>query len=438
MRLNRANYSATKPPVRMVHLGLGAFFRAHQAWYTSASDSLGEWGIAAFTGRSPEAAQVLTEQDGLYTLIVRGPETDSFEVIGSLVAAHASDDLPALLAYFESADLAVVTLTITEAGYSTAPNGAIARLALALNHRRSTNGLGLALVPCDNLPENGSLLRAHLTELFAQFGSDAQQWLTEKVSFVSTSIDRITPKTTAADTATVERECGWEDLSCVVTEPFHDWVLEGEFPLGRPAWELAGAKFVSHLEPFENRKLWLLNGSHSILAYLGSLRGHQSVSQAIADPECRLAVTEFWDEAERTLDNADLDIPAYRAALLERFENPRIAHQLSQIAIDGATKLRLRIVPTALAELKRGASATGAANAISAWVAYLLNATTIADSRAAELSAILADTKLDDSQRVADLVAILSPELAANPDFLTRVHNNADSLTSQKKEEVNA
>ena len=445
MKLDRQNQIA-RAPERMVHMGLGAFFRAHQVWYTQQADPENNWGYVAFTGRSAKAAQELEAQDGLYTLITRGAEGDQFDLMTPIVRAADGNDLSAFTAAIANPQTAVVTLTITEAGYALAADGtlldgqiqlanlaagnpqtALGRLTWALNERRQQRAGAIALVPCDNIPANGHLLEGALKQLMAVFGDSALAWLKTNVSFVSTSIDRITPKTTAAELVLVAEATGWDDQSPVVTEPFHDWVLQGEFPAGRPAWEKAGARFVEDIEPFENRKLWLLNGSHSLLAYLGQLLGHSTVSQAIADPRCLAAVENFWNEAERTLNNPGLNIAQYRAALLERFGNARIAHQLAQIAIDGSTKVRVRIVPTAKAELAAGQSASGAATAIAAWVSYRLSGQRIevglaADFRDAEISAIVAEAAAAGWQAaVPKLVALLDADLAANQYFMTQV-----------------
>ncbi|BBE24309.1 hypothetical protein MN0502_31920 [Arthrobacter sp. MN05-02] len=159
------------------------------------------------------------------------------------------------------------------------------------------------------------------------------------MSFVGTSVDRITPRTTAEDISEVSARTGLIDDAPVITEPFSSWILAGDFPAGRPAWETAGAVFVGDLEPFENRKLWLLNGAHSLLAYCGLARGHHTVAEALDDPLCAEAVEAFWDEAQHHLTLPALDIPAYRDALRERFRNARIAHRLEQIAADGTTKI---------------------------------------------------------------------------------------------------
>ncbi|WP_245885733.1 mannitol dehydrogenase family protein [Xylanimonas oleitrophica] len=388
-------------PARIVHLGLGAFHRAHQAWYTDVVDAAGEWGIAAFTGRSPAAAEELGPQDGLFTLVERGGGGDGVRVVRSIVEAWDGARVDRLVALLAHPETAVVTLTITEAGYRLAADGgpdltdpavaadvallralpdgdlaahapaavtALGRLVVGLEARRRAGGAPIAVVPCDNLASNGRLVRAVLLRLAAEVGPETEAWFASDVSCVSTSVDRITPRTTDADRELVRQSTGFDDAAPVITEPFTDWVLSGDFPAGRPAWEQAGARFVADVEPFERRKLWLLNGAHTLLALLGPARGHTTVAQAIGDPALRAAVERLWDEAQRHLPAEGLDLPAYRAALVERFENSRIEHLLEQILLDTDKKLVYRIVPVAVAERAAGRDASACAVPVAAWV----------------------------------------------------------------------
>jgi fructuronate reductase len=394
-------HPASTPPVRIVHLGLGAFHRSHQAWYTAHAADADRWGIAAFTGRRPDAAQTLAAQGCVYTLIERGPEGDRFELIGSIVEASAGYDVAGFVATFASPHVAVVTLTVTEAGYRVDATGALelddpdvrsdiellrdllgkrdpvpaegpgprtipGRLLLGLHHRRLTDAPPVAIVPCDNLPENGPLVRRALDRLAQEVDPALAEWLPRGASFVSTSVDRITPRLDPSDRTLVATTTGRLDETPVVTEPFADWVLAGEFPSGRPQWESAGARFVDDIAPWEARKLWMLNGAHTLLASSGRLRGHETVAEAFADPVCRGQVDELWEEAGRSL--PAVETIHYRQALAERFANPRIVHRLDQIAEGSRTKLRLRIVPVAIAERAAGRRAAGAATAIAAWI----------------------------------------------------------------------
>lgn len=462
--LNRSNAAAVPPaPVRIVHVGLGAFHRAHQAWYTQHASDGAQWGIAAFTGRHPAAATALSAQDGLYTLIERGGSGDKFELMTSIVEAHDGADVAALSRLVAAQATALVTLTITEAAYNLAADGSLdlsnpavqddidvlrtltaggqddaatvtaaGRLVQALAARRSAGTGPIAVVSCDNLANNAIAARAAIGGLADVVDPGLGAWIAENVSFVGTSIDRITPRTTDAEIALVAAECGYVDSSPVVTEPFSDWVLSGDFPAGRPDWASAGAVFVDEIEHFENRKLWLLNGSHSLMAYAGQLKGHTTVAEALADPVCAAWITEFWDEAQANLPAEGLAIPAYRAALLERFGNARIAHHLAQIAMDGSSKLRMRAVPVLKAELAAGHSGTGAARMIAAWVAFLRRAhqsgATIADSAATELVAAL---KLDSGADLVALMAILDAQLAGDAAAVAAVTVLADGFAAE-------
>jgi fructuronate reductase len=423
-----------------VHLGLGAFHRSHQAWYTQQAGDAGEWGIASFTGRRPDAADVLAAQDGLYTVVERSDHGDAFQIVSSIVEAVDGADVERLAELVASPRTAVITLTITEAAYGrrepeaggATPLTPLGRLVFALGARRAAGAGPIAVVCCDNLSDNGAVAREAVLSLAEESGPGAAAWIRANVSFVSTSVDRITPRTTEADIAAVATECGYRDAAPVVTEPFHDWVLSGDFPAGRPRWEDAGAMFVDDIEPYENRKLWLLNGAHSLLAYAGQLRGHGTVAEALGDDACRTAVQAFWDEASSHLTGAEamganLRIPEYRAALLERFGNSRIAHHLSQIAMDGTTKLRLRAVPVLRAERAAGRPGDAAALMIAAWADYVAATSQLADPLAAELAR--ANT-LSGRERLAALLALLDPALAGEPEVLGLVENLQGSFPS--------
>lgn len=359
-RLSRDALGFDRPPVRIVHLGLGNFQRAHQAWYTEHAADRAEWGIAGFAVRSAGLADRLAEQDGLYSLIERGPESDQVSVIGSLVETHPGDS-PRLAELLAAPETAVVTLTITEAGYrlDERPPVALNRLVMGLEARRLARGGPLAVVSCDNLPANGAATRTAVLGLATALDRSLDGWIDENVSFVSTSVDRITPRLTDAALAELRTASGWEDAAPVVTEPFSDWVLQGDFPAGRPHWETAGARFTTDVEPFERRKLWLLNGAHTILAASGPRRGHETVAAAFADPYCAELVAGFWEEAARHLTGPGLDIPAYLEQLRQRFGNPRIAHRLADIADQAPAKVRVRLLP--VLEAERAAGRTGAA-----------------------------------------------------------------------------
>jgi fructuronate reductase len=437
-------------PVRIVHIGLGAFFRAHPAWYTDAVDDAGEWGIAAFTGRRPDAALTLASQDGLYTLVIRSAEGDDFSVVSSIVAAYDGADLDRLAATIAAPDTAIVTLTVTEPAYHLDAEGRLqlehadvaadlralrdttsygrvalttmpARLAYALDARRRAGSGPLAVVPCDNLSDNGPATRTAILGVAAAVHPELPAWIETNVSFVSTSIDRITPRTTPADVKAVAAACGYDDETPVITEPFTDWVLCGDFPAGRPAWERAGAVFVDDVTPWEQRKLWLLNGAHSLMSYLGILRGHATVADAVADPECVAAVQALWELVAGHLTDAELDLPRYEQQLLERWRNPRIDHRLAQIALDGTSKLPNRLVWLVDAERGSGRSGDAALLAVAAWIEYICSLPSVTpdlDSAAARLE--IARALTGDAQTKA-FVALVDPAWARDDGLLERV-----------------
>lgn len=424
---------APAPPVRIVHLGLGAFHRSHQAWFTAHASDAAEWGIASFTGRRPDAALSLAAQDGLYTLVERSPEGDSFEVVGSIAEAVDGADTARLNELVAASSTAIVTLTVTEAVYEKHDAGSpLGRLVRALAARQAAGGGPIAVVSCDNVAGNGEVARRAVVAIAEELdagsgGSGFVEWVRENVSFVGTSVDRITPRTTAGDAALVAARCGYRDEAPVVAEPFANWILAGEFPAGRPRWEDAGAQFVADIEPFENRKLWLLNGAHSLLAYAGQLRGHTTVAEAIADPMCREAVEAFWDEAARHLTLPELGVPSYREALLERFSNPRIAHHLAQIAADGTTKLRMRAVPVMSAEMADGRTGVAAARMIAAWMDFV-SSDGAGDFQDPLKDEVLVAAALEGRERTAALAELVSPALAGDPTVVDRLHSLRGTL----------
>jgi fructuronate reductase len=447
--------------VRIVHIGLGAFHRAHQAWYTAKAVDAAEWGIAAFTGRSATAAQQLAPQGGLYCLVERSDAGEIASIIPSLSEVVDGSELHRFVELVTAETTAIVTITITEPGYrlvgdgipdeadellaadvtwlaaafaredlpeATAGDGpatSLGRLLLGLEARRRAGGGPIAIVPCDNMPDNGPFVRRGMLALARSTSRSLADWIGEVVSFVSTSVDRITPKTVEQDKAIVAELTGWDDASPVITEPFSDWVLSGAFPAGRPAWETAGARFVDDIEPFERRKLWLLNGSHSLLAYAGTLRGYATVAEAVADPTLRSWVEELWDEASRHLPEAELDLPSYRRDLLTRFGNSRIEHRLAQIGMEGVSKLRVRAAAIARAERSAGRPATASARAIAAWAALVVSGASLPDAHADSVSEVLSGPADDIAPR---LIHLLDPELAADASFVATVEREIAAL----------
>jgi fructuronate reductase len=379
----------------IVHLGVGAFHRAHQAWYTHrASTSDDPWSIVAFTGRSPEQARLLQASGGSYTLITRGPDGDRFERIDSIRSAHDGADRPAWEQAVGAPDTRLITLTVTEAGYRADVHGnldladaavvadlraarsgadaalatAPVRLASGLAARRSADAGPLTVISCDNLPGNGAITRAVVLQAAAELDPALPAWIDANVGFRSSMVDRITPRTVPADIDAVERATGIRDEAAVVTEPFSEWIIERGFT--GPDWERADVRLTDDLAPYEERKLRILNGAHSLLAYRGLLAGHEHVADAFADPAVHEQVEEYWASAAESCSLPRPELDEAVDATRGRFANPRIRHALAQIALDGEIKLRHRVVPVLAHAVRSGGSASAPASAIAAWMRW--------------------------------------------------------------------
>lgn len=401
---------SARHPVRVAHLGLGAFHRAHQAWYTQAANDAGGdgWGIAAFTGRRPDAARVLAAQDAVYTLVERGPDGDSARLVESLSEVHDGADTASWHRVLADPAVGVLTLTVTEAGYRPG-SGAPARVLDGLRARYEAGAGSIAVVSCDNLPENGAVIRDAVLAL-AGDEADLAAWLRAEVSFVSSMVDRITPATTDADREAVRRLTGWDDAAPVVTEPFSEWVLAGTFPAGRPAWESGGARFVDDIAPYEQRKLWLLNAAHSLLAYRGLAVGHATVADAIADPAVAAELEQLWSEQRTELPFDAATVDAALAALRSRFGNARIEHRLAQIAADGSQKLGPRILDPLRSRLAAGRPPGAAQLGVLASWATHLTGPGVNDPGAAALVTALRDAG-GPTARASAVFSALAPDL---------------------------
>ena len=363
---------------RILHLGLGNFHRAHQAWHTARA---GGWQITGVVMGNGALHTALTAQGGAYHLGIRGPEglrVDRIALHDRLLLAR--NDPQAVVTAIADPEVDIVTLTITEKGYCLGPDGRLdlqnpaiaadlagpARSAIGmLTHGLAARTAPVTVISCDNVSGNGHKLRAAV----ADFARAAGLSLSADIRFPDTMVDRITPATTEAIRAEIEAASGESDAAPVLTEAFSEWIIEDDFAGPRPAWDSAGVEIVPDVAPYEMRKLRLLNAAHSYLAYAGLLAGHRYVHEAMADPSLRAGVERLWDEAQATLPEAVLSTtPAYRAALVERFAVAEMRHELAQIACDGSLKLRERVVP-----LITGLDvAPQARRAVAAWVAFVL------------------------------------------------------------------
>jgi fructuronate reductase len=444
-------------PVRLAHLGLGNFFRAHQAFYTEHAGDADDWGYAAFAGRGADLAGRLHAQDGLYTLLKRGPQRDSAEIIASVSEAHPGADHAGWLACVASPRVAAMTVTVTEAGYCRGADGGLdvsradvaadlarlredisasvttapARLVAGLAARRAAGAGPLALVPCDNVPGNGALAGRVVNDLARLVDPALVEWIGQSLSVVTTVVDRITPRTGSADIEAAARATGRSDQAPVVTEPFSEWVLAGEFPAGRPRWEDAGAIFTDDVTGYEHRKLWLLNAAHSLLAYAGSLLGYRSVAEAIGDDRCRGWVQQWWATAGRHLDQPPGEIARYENALVERFANARMHDELARIAEDGSQKLPIRVLPVLRAERAAGRLPAAATRIVAAWLCHLRGLDgTVHDVRAEELVRLAAGPIADATRKVLDA---LDTDLGADAAVVTAVAEQCHELAGAQK-----
>jgi fructuronate reductase len=285
------------------------------------------------------------------------------------------------------------------------------------------------VVPCDNVQDNGALARRVVLELAQTADPGLADWVAASVQFVSTVVDRITPHPAPADQQAAQAATGWADRCPVVTEPFAEWVLSGQFPAGRPDWPQAGALITDDLTPYEQRKLWLLNGAHSLLAYAGSALGHHSVPQAFADDTCRGWVTDWWLAASEHLSQSDLELADYQAALAARFSNTRLSDRLERIAEDGSQKLPNRVLPVLRAERAAGRLPTAATRMLAAWMCHLRGlGAPVSDVAAAEVVP-LASGPL--RQAVPALLRWLDPDLGEDSEVISAVAAQCEELASR-------
>lgn len=399
-RISRMDLSAggRRPKAGLVHLGLGAFFRAHVATYLADTMEVsgGDWGVIGVSLQNPATRDKLLDQDNLYTAVELGPQGRDPRVISIIDEVLVACENPkVVLDRLAEPAIHIVSLTVTEKGYchepSTgrlrwgdpaikhdaanpeAPQTAIGYLARALDLRRRNGIRPFTVLSCDNLPENGSMTRALVLEFADAVDDRLARWVREEARFPNCMVDRIVPATTEADIEAVARETGRLDLAPVMFEPFRQWVIEDDFVDGnRPMLERAGVQLVSDVAPFEKMKLRCLNGTHSALAYLGYLAGHRTIRDVVADPVFASLCRHLWqDEIIPTLEPPQgVALSSYAQDLLERYQNPSIRHSTWQIAMDGSQKLPQRILATIGDNLKDGRPCPGLCLAVAAWMKY--------------------------------------------------------------------
>jgi fructuronate reductase len=380
----------------IVHLGIGAFHRAHQAVFTEDAMAAagGDWGIVGVAPRSVTVLDALRAQDGLYSVTTIADEGRSARVIGAFAGLrHAASDPDAIVALLADPAIRIVTLTVTEKGYRLDP--ATGRLLLddemrgdlgterpprtvpgllirGLAARRRADAGPIALVSCDNLPSNGHRLRGLVEHLAAV--TSMSDWVHENVTFPGTMVDRIVPASTAETLAVAYGELGLRDEAALGGEPYSAWVIEEDFPAGRPAWEKAGAVMTDDARPWERLKLRSLNGVHSAIAYLGALAGRETIAGSLAIPGMTATMRRFIadDIAPSLTPPPGVDAIEYGEQVLRRFGNAALEYRTVQVATDGSQKLPQRVLHTVIDRRAAGATPRWGTMVIAAWMRYTL------------------------------------------------------------------
>jgi fructuronate reductase len=429
----------------IVHIGVGAFHKAHQAVYTDTALGMagGDWRITGVSLRSADVAAALEPQNGRYMLLLRGGDGDTVRLIGSIASVIvAPRDPGAVIAAIADPATRVITLTVTEKAYGIdratggldhaheaiahdlanrhAPAGVIGFLFAGLARRMADHAGGVTVLCCDNLPENGAVVARLVDEFARRIDRDVAEWIGANVTFPSSMVDRITPAPTDETLDDVARIAGLIDRAAVETEPFSQWIVEDEFAAGRPAWEQAGVLFVEAVSPYEKMKLRMLNGAHSLIAYAGHIAGYETVAEAMRDEALTKVVARQMIAAAATLPAVPgIDLDTYGGALLQRFANPRIRHLTYQIAMDGSEKLPQRILAPAGEMLQRTGQADEFAFALAAWMRYCLGvsedgrAYALRDPRESVIASVVAGAGHDAGQ-LYDGLADLFPAMAAS------------------------
>jgi fructuronate reductase len=386
----------------IVHLGVGAFHRAHQAVFTEDAIAAagGDWGISGIAPRSRQVLDRLAAQDLLYSVTSLSARSTTTRVVGVLTSLlHAPSDPGAVVGRIADPATRIVTLTVTEKGYRLDPvRGGLrtddpevladlagdrppvtvpGMLVAGLVRRALAGGPPLAVLSCDNLSRNGRRLARVVQDALglvpAPVAARARAWVEANVAFPCSMVDRVVPAQGDATRDRAAGALGVADLAALEAEPFRQWVVQDTFPAGRPAWELAGAELVEDVTAWEELKLRVLNGTHSTMAYLGALAGRATIEQALALPGMREFLWRLLlEDIVPTLEPPPgVDPVRYGEAVLERFANPMVVHRTLQVAMDGSQKLPQRLAPTIADRLRAGAEPRWAALALAGWMRFV-------------------------------------------------------------------
>ncbi|KAA8998884.1 mannitol dehydrogenase family protein [Affinibrenneria salicis] len=468
----RPDYDRSALTTRLFHLGLGAFFRAHQAVYTDtlAARYGSDWGYAAANLRSGQRlVSDLRQQDHLFSVSEMDGQGCATRVVGALRETFyaGADGADAIIAAMARPAIAIVSVTVSEKGYChqpasgqldlqhadiqhdlawpNAPRTLPGVIVAALRLRRQRGLAPFSVMSCDNMPANGRVTHNVITQLAQQQDDALADWIRQRVTFPSTMVDHIVPASTAETQTMAQRQLGLADPAGVVCEPFSQWVIEDNFVSGRPAWELAGAELVRDVLPYEEMKLRMLNGSHSFLAYLGYLAGYPHISDCMRDDAfARAARRLMREEQAPTLKAPGVDLAAYADALLARYRNPALKHRTGQIAMDGSQKLPQRLLDPIRWHLAGNRDFPLLALGVAAWMRYVGGMDErgqpidISDPLKEELARTVA-ASAEGATRVAALLsmtAIFSVDLPRNATFVQRVTQSYLSLLADGARET--
>jgi len=402
MEIQQYNYDRQDIKAGILHIGVGNFHRAHQAWYANqllSNNDQQQWGICGVCMLPGDETifKHLSAQKLDYTLTVCGRDGNNqvFEIGSVKELLWAPEDAETILNKIADQDIKIITLTITEGGYNldkrtntfmlenaavandlehpSAPATVFGFVAEGLRRRRDNKSGGITILSCDNLQHNGNTARAAFMAFITAQDDDLAQWAEANVSFPNSMVDRITPATTLADIEILNRNSGSNDKTPVYCEDFIQWVIEDNFIAGRPAWETVGVEFTDDVTSFENMKLSLLNASHSLLSYPSFLLGYRKVDEAMADEDIVQYVRAFMDIdiTPNVPAPAGTDLEKYKDILIERFANRSVSDQLSRLCFDGISKFPVYIMPNLAKMIKAGQDLNRLAFLFAAYRHYL-------------------------------------------------------------------
>ncbi len=453
------SYNRDQLVAGIVHLGIGAFHRAHQAFYTEAALNQfgGNWGIIGSSLRSAGVRDQLVPQDCLYTLVERSDPGEKLQIIGAVIDTLVGPENPAaLVATMAQSNIKIVSLTVTEKGYChdpatgnlnenhpdiihdlqhlDTPVSAIGFIVAALKQRFDSKQNAFTALSCDNLPNNGEVLEKVVLQFAQKISPALADWIKANATFPSTMIDRIVPATTDEDRRDIEMRLaingeGIRDEGMVVCEPFSQWVVEDKFADGRPEWEKVGVLLVKDVRVFEKIKLRLLNGAHSTMAYTGYLSGFHYISEVMEQPAFVNLVKVYMarEAGETVVAPAGFDIEAYKQQLRDRFSNKALKHRTWQIAMDGSQKLPQRLLETLREQLQGNGHIDILCLAVAAWIRYVSGvdeqgqAIEVSDPLAKELHAACAANQGNPAGMVNAVVSIqkiFGTDLIDEPRFI--------------------